>query len=100
MVKNKQIHHLFTKKTNKKRFYEGIFTILLFKERKRAFGKKLPVEFAENPAVGIERRLFQVFYNILLFIFIHLELFFRPPVSFLGGFVVSKTASRGMQAVH
>ena len=41
--------------------------------RKRAFGKKLPVEFAENQTVEIERRHFQVIHNILLFNFIRLE---------------------------
>ena len=73
MVENKQIWHLFTQKTCKKGFYH--FTV---EERKRAFGKKLPVDIAENPTVETEPRLFQVFYNILLFIFICLEFVFRP----------------------
>ena len=78
MVKNKQIYHLFTQKTYKKGFYQFIFTILLLRREKRAFGKKLPVDIAENPTVETERRLFQVIFNILLFNFIRLEFFFRP----------------------
>jgi len=73
---------------------------LTVEERKRAFGKKLPVDIAENPTVEIERRLFQVIYNILLFIFICLEFIFRPLILFLGGFVVLKTAYRGTQVLH
>ena len=51
---------------------------------KGAFDKKLPVVAAENPTVRIERRLFQVFHNILLVNFIRLEFYFRFHFLFLG----------------
>ena len=44
---------------------------------KKAFGKKLPVEIAENQTVGIERRHLEVIQNILLFNFIRLEFSFK-----------------------
>jgi hypothetical protein len=53
---------------------------------KGAFDKKLPVVAAENPTVRIERRLFQVFHNILLVNFIRLEFCFKFHFLFLGGF--------------
>jgi len=53
---------------------KSLFTILLLRLKKGLLGKKLPVVVVENPTVRIRRRLFQVFYNILLVNFIRLKL--------------------------
>lgn len=72
MVKNKRTEHSFIQKTNKKRFYYVIFTILLLRESKGLLTRKLPVDAAKNLTVGIERRHLQVFLDVLFYIFIRL----------------------------
>ena len=71
-VKHKQICNLSTQKTYKKGLLPFIFTICDLGEKIVLLLRKLPVKIAENPTVGIERRLLQVIHIILLFIFNHL----------------------------
>ena len=68
-MKHKQICNLFTQKTYKKGLRQFIFTIWVLGEKIVLLLRKLPVKIAENPTVGIERRLLQVFHINLLFIF-------------------------------
>ena len=91
-VKHKQICNLFTQKTYKKGLLPFIFIICDLGEKIVLLLRKLPVKIAENPTVGIERRLLQVIHIILLFIFNHFIFQFSPLFHFLGGFLGIKPA--------
>lgn len=92
--KHKQICNLFTQKTYKKGLRQFIFTVSVLGEKIVFLLRKLLVKIAENPTVGIERRLLQVIHIILLFIFNRFN-FFLVIYFILGRVFRHKTRARG-----